>query len=311
MPSYAELQKRLAKGDLDLFEALRAALGDVAKLRERHVVFYASGFLQNLEREHETMISREDVNGFMSALYRAQSESLTLILHTSGGELSAVESIVEYLHSKFDDIEVIVPAYAMSGGAMISLASDHLIMGRVAQLGPIHSQMPWGSAWTIEKGYEKAEADICRNPKMAALWVPLMRDMGAFLPIEAKNALFYGHDLVSGWLKSRSLINGEEEAHQVAAYFNAAPRNEHGEVLLHNQRIGLKKLCDDMKLNVDALEDSQELQDAVMTAYWLLTIFFEQSDAAKVIASSENPPWIKALPIMEKEEDDEEDSEEE
>ena len=51
-------------------------------------------------------------------------KGLTLLLHTPGGVTNAAETIVEYLHTKFSYIEVIVPTYAMSAGTMISLSSN-------------------------------------------------------------------------------------------------------------------------------------------------------------------------------------------
>lgn len=57
----------------------------------------------------------------MATLHGMEWEKgLTLILHTPGGVTNAAESIVSYLHSKFSDIETIVPTIAMSAGTMIS-----------------------------------------------------------------------------------------------------------------------------------------------------------------------------------------------
>jgi len=82
------------------------------------VLFYASAFLQKPD-VHDTAIAKGDINGFMNALYkRPTDKGLVLILHTPGGDLYAVESIVEYLHAKFEKIQVVVPYLAMSGGAM-------------------------------------------------------------------------------------------------------------------------------------------------------------------------------------------------
>ena len=132
---------------------LQEQLGKISKLRTPDtVIFYASSFLQ--KPEIASSITREDINGFMNALYGAPvSNGLTLMLHTPGGDLNAVESIVEYLHSKFAYIEVIVPYLAMSGGAMMSLASDLLVLGRQSQLGPIDPQFPIGNKNTFCQGH--------------------------------------------------------------------------------------------------------------------------------------------------------------
>ena len=103
---------------------LKEQLIKVSRLRrDTAVIFYASSFLQ--KSYLESSITREDIIGFMDALHGAYTKKgLTLILHTPGGDINAVESIVDYLHAKFGYIEVIVPYLAMSGGSMISVARD-------------------------------------------------------------------------------------------------------------------------------------------------------------------------------------------
>ena len=46
---------------------------------------------------------------------------------------------------------------------------------------------------------------------------------------------------------------------------------------------------------VEDLEDSQTLQDNVLTAYHLSTIIFERSPAAKFLASNHDRAWMKNL----------------
>ena len=133
MPSWSELlaefQGKSESNPNWLNQELINILGSISGYRKNTtVIFYASSFLQKPEAG-ASGINREDINGFMNALTSAQTDhGLTLILHTPGGDPNAVESIVEYLHAKFERIEVIIPYLAMSGGAMISLASgqfDH------------------------------------------------------------------------------------------------------------------------------------------------------------------------------------------
>ena len=120
-------------------DAISKRLGDAT------VIFYASAFLQKAD-DDSVSITREDINGFMNALAGTPTDNgLVLILHTPGGDPNAVESIVEYLHAKFDRIDVVIPYLAMSGGAMISLASDLLVLGKQSQLGPIDPQFLIGN----------------------------------------------------------------------------------------------------------------------------------------------------------------------
>lgn len=305
MASWSELHALLANNQgnpPNLDEELTKYLTAISEHHDdAAVIFYASAFLQ--KAVDAVSITREDINGFMNALYQTRTKNgLVLILHTPGGDPNAVESIVEYLHSKFDHIRVVVPYLAMSGGAMISLASDLLILGRQSQLGPIDPQFLIGnkthSARAIKEGFNKAKEDIESDTKLAHLWAPILQNMGPSLVLEADKALSYSKELVVEWLKKRMFKNipdvaeREERAETVAEYFNAEDTPEHGQVHVHGQRIGTSKLKE-LGIKVTHLESDQKLQNDVLTAYHLMTLIFESTPSLKFIASDDGKMWVK------------------
>ena len=301
----AEFQTRKDPNWLD--KKLKDRLRAISKHRgDAAVIFYASAFLQKVV--DNVSITREDINGFMNALYEAPADKgLVLILHTPGGDPNAVESIVEYLHSKFNRMEVVVPYLAMSGGAMISLASDLLVLGKQGQLGPIDPQFVIGnkthSARAIQEGFSKAKEDIENDVKLAHLWAPILQNMGPSLVLEANKALSYSKELVANWLNVRMLknISNEDERKQkadnIAAYFNAEETSGHGQVHVHGQRIGAAKL-QELGLKLELLEDNQDLQNDVLTAYHLMTLIFEMTSSLKFIASDRGKMWVKQQQIL-------------
>lgn len=281
-------------------EKLTEQLRKISKLRgDTAVIFYASAFLQ---KAHPVVsITSEDMNGFMNALYGNKLRKLTLILHTPGGDLNAVESIVEYLRSKFEYIEVVVPYLAMSGGAMISLASDLLILGRQSQLGPIDPQIFVGntthSARAIQEAFEKAKEEIEDDVKLAHLWAPILQNMGPSLIVDAVRALSYSKELVKNWLDKNMFKDKPEEERSeivdnIANYFNAGSTDGLGSVHVHGQRIGIEKLKE-LQIKVKLLEADQNLQNAVLTAYHLMTITFENTPTTKLISNNNGKMWIK------------------
>lgn len=307
MASWSELLAELqAQNDpkwaeQKLFSCLKA----ISVRRENAaVIFYASAFLQ--KASDALLIGREDINGFMNTLYEASTESgLVLILHTPGGDPNAVESIVEYLHAKFNRIEVVVPYLAMSGGAMISLAGDQIVLGKQSQLGPIDPQLVVDkkvySARAIQEGFDRARQDIESDTRLAHLWAPILQNMGPSLVVEAQKNLKYSQELVAKWLCARRLLETDDEtvrderAATIAAYFNAESTAEHGQVHVHGQRIGAAKIKG-MGLKVDYLEDDQHLQDDVLTAYHVMTLIFENTGSSKFIASDKGKMWVKQQP---------------
>ena len=66
---------------------------------------------------------------------------IDLVLHTPGGLLLAAEQIALALKRHKGKVTVLIPHYAMSGGTLIALASDEIILDRNAVLGPVDPQI--------------------------------------------------------------------------------------------------------------------------------------------------------------------------
>jgi ClpP class serine protease len=66
---------------------------------------------------------------------------IDMILHTPGGLVLAAEQIATALCRREGKVTVFVPHYAMSGGTLIALAADEIIMDENAVLGPVDPQI--------------------------------------------------------------------------------------------------------------------------------------------------------------------------
>ena len=71
----------------------------------------------------------------------APSVGIDLILHTPGGLVLASEQIAHALVGHSGRVTVFVPHYAMSGGTLIALAADEIVMAPSAVLGPVDPQL--------------------------------------------------------------------------------------------------------------------------------------------------------------------------
>jgi len=85
---------------------------------------------------------------------------IDLLLHTPGGLVLASDQIAYALKRHSGRITVIVPHYAMSGGTLVALAADEILMDPDAVLGPVDPQLgslPRGSwpAASILKALEQ------------------------------------------------------------------------------------------------------------------------------------------------------------
>jgi ClpP class serine protease len=66
---------------------------------------------------------------------------IDLLLHTPGGLVLAAEQIAHALIRHGGKVTVFVPHYAMSGGTLLALAADEIVMDTNAVLGPVDPQL--------------------------------------------------------------------------------------------------------------------------------------------------------------------------
>jgi ClpP class serine protease len=119
--------------------------------------------LRNIEKQHGTrvitMIHRQEKRslfGFSVARYIDLEDAQTiiaaitetpddvpidLIIHTPGGLVLAAMQIARAVEAHPAKVTVYVPVYAMSGGTLIALAADEIVLGKFSVLGPIDPQI--------------------------------------------------------------------------------------------------------------------------------------------------------------------------
>lgn len=66
---------------------------------------------------------------------------IDILLHTPGGLVLAAEQIAHAIRKRKAKVTVFVPHYAMSGGTLIALAADEIVMDPNAVLGPVDPQI--------------------------------------------------------------------------------------------------------------------------------------------------------------------------
>jgi len=88
------------------------------------------------------MIDIEDSEEILRAIRITPDDvPIDLILHTPGGLVLAAEQIARSLARRKGKVTVFIPHYAMSGGTLIALAADEIVMDKNAVLGPIDPQI--------------------------------------------------------------------------------------------------------------------------------------------------------------------------
>lgn len=105
-------------------------------------------------------ITIEDSEQVLRAIrFTPPDTPIDLILHTPGGLVLATEQIARALIRHKAKVTVFVPHYAMSGGTMLALASDEIVMDANAVLGPVDPQLGNMAAASILKVVEQKPID--------------------------------------------------------------------------------------------------------------------------------------------------------
>lgn len=110
---------------------LYAKLG---KERKSAVFSYVTGDRKSLETQLAT--DAIDLIGNLLDHYEG-SKRISLFLYTRGGDTLAAWSVVKLLREFCDELEVIVPLKCHSGGTLICLGADRIVMTKQSTLSPI------------------------------------------------------------------------------------------------------------------------------------------------------------------------------
>ena len=86
-------------------------------------------------------IDEEDAEQILRWIRQYKDYPLELILHTPGGQLHASIQIARALRKHPKKTRVIIPHYSMSGGTVIALAANEIVMDKDAVIGPIDPQI--------------------------------------------------------------------------------------------------------------------------------------------------------------------------
>src|SRR4029079_2836584 len=112
--------------------------------------------------------------------------SIEIVLHTPGGMVIAARQIATALADHDGHVTAVVPHYAMSGGTMIALAADEIVVDAHASLGPVDPQLgPYPAAALVAGSERPGDHDD---------QTLLMADVGrkAIAQVEGSPSAFWG-----------------------------------------------------------------------------------------------------------------------
>ena len=293
MPNWNQLLDELnaAGGMHDVIR--RRYLKEVSEITDRNVIIYYSGWLQK-ENIAGIEINDEDKNGFMTVIHELdRSRGLDLILHTPGGEMAATESLVDYLRSMFGtDIRAIVPQLAMSGGTMIACACKEIFMGKQSSLGPIDPHYGGIPAHGLVEEFKRAKKEISEDTTSSsiAVWQPIIAKYNPTLIGECEKAIDWSNEMTREWLQTGMFASEQNPNDKINNILREL--GDHALTKSHARHLSIER-CRYIGLKVSALEDNDELQDAVLSLHHACMLTFSATRAFKIVENHRGIAFIK------------------
>ncbi|WP_231656705.1 SDH family Clp fold serine proteinase [Pyrodictium delaneyi] len=130
---------------------------------------------------------------------------IALILHTPGGLVLAASQIARALKRHPGRKIVIVPHYAMSGGTLIALAADEILMDPNAVLGPLDPQLSLGPQGPVVPAPSILKVAKMKGDKAS--------DTTLIVADIAEKAIMEMQEVITDLLKDKM---GEEKAREIA-----------------------------------------------------------------------------------------------
>lgn len=127
-----------------LAAARAAALDDFQQQRHSRVIamIHREDTVSLFGVPVSSSIDIEDSEAILRAIRSTPPDQpIDLILHTPGGLVLAAEQIAHALVEHRGKVTVFVPHYAMSGGTLLALTADEVVMDPNAVLGPVDPQI--------------------------------------------------------------------------------------------------------------------------------------------------------------------------
>lgn len=209
---------------------------------------------------------------------KGNSDTLSFILTTGGGEAEAAAKMVEVLRYHYKFVNFYIPDSAMSAGTILALSGDKICMDYYSSLGPVDPQVMKRKdgvlAYVPVLGYlEQAELLIekSRRGELTPAEFALLKDMDLGMLKRYEQAKNLSIQLIKEWLvkykfkdwkehattpekKGKKVTDEEkvERANQIAEALS-----DYKLWLSHSRKISMQTLQDVMKLKIDNMNGSE------------------------------------------------------
>jgi hypothetical protein len=220
---------------------------------------------------------------------RDKKPNLVLVLNTPGGEVEAVERMVEMQRHFYTEVYFVIPHLAMSAGTIYCMSGDKIYMDYSSSLGPIDPQVQSKDGkWVPALGYLDKFAEILEKANNGTITsveyaIAQNQDMAELRRYEQARDLSV--TLLKEWLIIYKFKNwsvhesaGPKNGQPVTPEEKEARANEIARQLgdnklwhSHGRRIGIDTLRDKLKLKIDDYSTEDDLREKINDYHDLIT----------------------------------------
>jgi len=265
------------------FEHRKPLIQALQKLLDAKVISYIAAAHHPMP-----MIMSQDILPFEDLLRSVSgADNGYLIINSRGGDGNVAEKIIMMCRQRFKkSFEVIVPDFAKSAATMIALGSDKILMGYLAELGPIDPQLrgPRGliPARSFIRGLEMIRDNIKEKDDPVQMYYPMLSQIRPEIIARSQSAIEGAQKFAEKWLKQYMLKNNPQQAENVAEWLSKGKKyKSHGKVIDYNEALTV------LKLNVEKIPEDSELWDKIWELYCRSILSLQQQgpNAAKLFES--------------------------
>lgn len=300
MPGWGEILSELQDaqldgGGIDVDGVRMKYLTRLQELTGRSVVTYYTDFL--VKGGPNVAVDLMDMQGLMEVFRELPGPDLDLILHSPGGSAEAADRLVRYTRTQFKHVRIFVPLAAMSAATMWAMSADEIVMGNHSQLGPIDPQLGGinPSGYSVPAGalidqFNEAVEQCANDPSRVAGWLPTLQQYWPGLLNICEAASTLSQALVAEWLETYMHLEADK-AGEIAAWLG------NDKVHLSHGRAITREELQDQGVKVTALEDDDDLQDAVLSVHHANMHTLVMGTAVKLIENHLGRRFVAHAPM--------------
>lgn len=218
-----------------------------------------------------------------------KSNSLTVILTTSGGSAIAVERYVNIIRHNYSEVNFIIPDFAYSAGTIFCMSGDNIFMDYSSVLGPIDPQVQTKDGrWVAALGYlDKVNQllDKAKNNELTQAEFIILKDLDLAELRGYEQAKDLTIALLEKWLvkykfknwelhQTNELLKGQKVSHEekvIRAKEIASQLSDNSRWHSHGRPINIETLENELKLKIIDYSNDDSKRKLIRDYYLLLS----------------------------------------